>query len=611
MASYNIIVDDLKVRIEHTASGQKQSFPRSGYRVELRSNGVNIVEQGSGVKVFTIREAKDLGSITDNRTTAGATTPISTLSEIYDILDATATPFFFLNIAALAADVLHDPFLLQDGTINPASTAVVETLPFDTSTNKVLLQTLTGDVDIRANEYGASDFGVTTDAGSYGANAPFIYLDKTGGEAQFGWHYNQNAHIFESGRLITVTPKFQVNVGGFDDVISAVPYSSTDTIGGGNAYLSLNASQINWGSTLFPNSVVLGGTWGNTNPIDKASTAFAQELRLQGLDTNPALSFSNASNNWALHTYQNNSLYFTNDAAGASGTSDYSRNWIGFEPEGFQGTLRNTAGTQRGYFNFGFDSSTLGIYEGALPKHSFQTRVNSSTLKVNNNITNIFPSHLSTGNGTFNAGIRSSVLLGGHNLVADKSRYAFAENLEVQGGIAAYTVDPTTNGAWGARSIPDKAYVDSVAGTTTRTIDSDLETAITSGAATSGYLAATNGFNEYEMQGSGGGASKIVYFSMIVPADYVSGGDLKIDSWTTDFTNLTTWTATVNINGTVDSVVNAVDITPTADTTYQTTTNTLGSSISAGDILQVRLNFTGSAGDDVRIRRVTLDYTAN
>jgi hypothetical protein len=147
--------------------------------------------------------------------------------------------------------------------------------------------------------------------------------------------------------------------------------------------------------------------------------------------------------------------------------------------------------------------------------------------------------------------------------------------------------------------------------TTTRTIDWDLETVITSGSAVSGFLAATNGYNELEIQGSGGGVSKIAYLSLVVPEDYISGGDLKIDSWTTDFTNLTTWTATVNINGTVDATINAVSITPTADTTYQTTTNTLGSAISAGDVLQLRLNFTGSNGDDVRTRRLTLDYTGN
>jgi hypothetical protein len=157
----------------------------------------------------------------------------------------------------------------------------------------------------------------------------------------------------------------------------------------------------------------------------------------------------------------------------------------------------------------------------------------------------------------------------------------------------------------------DYQLIGSIGVSTTRTVDLNLETIVTSGAATSGFLAATNGYNEYEIQGSGGGVSKIGYFSMVVPADYVSGGEVKIDSWTTDFTNLTTWTVTVNINGTVDSTVNAISITPTADTTYQTTTNALGSSISAGDIIQVRVNFTGSSGDDIRMRRATFDYTAN
>jgi hypothetical protein len=148
-------------------------------------------------------------------------------------------------------------------------------------------------------------------------------------------------------------------------------------------------------------------------------------------------------------------------------------------------------------------------------------------------------------------------------------------------------------------------------GTTLRTIDFNLETVLSSGAATSGFLAATNGYNEYEIQGSGGGSSKIAYFSAVIPADYVSGGDVLIDSWTTDFAGLTTWTATLNINGTVDATINAVDITPTADTTYQTSSDTAGSTIAAGDTIQLRLNFTGSNGDDIRIRRVSMDYTGN
>lgn len=134
-----------------------------------------------------------------------------------------------------------------------------------------------------------------------------------------------------------------------------------------------------------------------------------------------------------------------------------------------------------------------------------------------------------------------------------------------------------------------------------------IEAGITSGTATANFLA-SNGFNEYEIMGSGGGVSREVFYSTIVPPSYKSGGTFKIDSWTTDFTNLTKWDLTVNINGTVDATISALDITPTADTTYQTTTNSLGSSISPGDVIQVHVSFTGVNADDIRYRRITMEF---
>jgi len=61
--------------------------------------------------------------------------------------------------------------------------------------------------------------------------------------------------------------------------------------------------------------------------------------------------------------------------------------------------------------------------------------------------------------GTVNAGILRSAIIAGSNITADKNDYLFTENLEVQAGIAAYTIDPTTNIAWADRSIPDRKFV--------------------------------------------------------------------------------------------------------------------------------------------------------
>jgi hypothetical protein len=99
MASYDIVIDDRKVRINHINTDDKQSFPRTGYRIEQRNDSILILEAGTGVQVFRIDSADDLNSITDNRTTAGVTTPISTIDEIYSIIDDSTTPYFFTGAA--------------------------------------------------------------------------------------------------------------------------------------------------------------------------------------------------------------------------------------------------------------------------------------------------------------------------------------------------------------------------------------------------------------------------------------------------------------------------------------------------------------------------------
>ena len=55
-----------------------------------------------------------------------------------------------------------------------------------------------------------------------------------------------------------------------------------------------------------------------------------------------------------------------------------------------------------------------------------------------------------------------SVVLGGQGLTGSEPDFVYVPNLEIQGGIGRYTVDPTTQPSWGDRSVPDKAYVDSV-----------------------------------------------------------------------------------------------------------------------------------------------------
>ena len=97
---------------------------------------------------------------------------------------------------------------------------------------------------------------------------------------------------------------------------------------------------------------------------------------------------------------------------------------------------------------------------------------NTNTYTTSN--ANTVPVVLSGRSVTVNAGITNSVMLGGSDGLVDKSNYAFVNNLEIQNGIGLYTIDPTTNGAWGDRAIPDKKYVDSLTGTNGNTLSEVL-----------------------------------------------------------------------------------------------------------------------------------------
>lgn len=141
-----------------------------------------------------------------------------------------------------------------------------------------------------------------------------------------------------------------------------------------------------------------------------------------------------------------------------------------------------------------------------------------------------------------------------------------------------------------------------------KTLPIGITDGLTTGAATAGFLASTNNMVEYEILGGGAGVSKIVYYSSIIPAGYTNGGTFSINTWTTDNVGLTTWTVTAYINGVVDSNINAVSIKPTANSVYQLKSNAFGSALAIGDVLMIKLDFTGGNGDDVRINKIYIEY---
>lgn len=225
--------------------------------------------------------------------------------------------------------------------------------------------------------------------------------------------------------------------------------------------IGLSSNDLNINATI-KNSVAIGG---NGLTIDKDNSAFAQELRFNSTTHKNIISDVNTGFRIELDTYGGEETVISWDGNGA--TSDFSRGWIYEDVNGI--TMGNedipTQNSWETYGSNGFAGRGIrASVNGANVFHSFENDI--TTTNSDNPNTGISTRNTALNSSTYS----NSVVLGGVGLTIDKDNYAFVENLEIQSGIGLYTIDPTINGSWGDRAIPDKAYVDNVASGITSSI---------------------------------------------------------------------------------------------------------------------------------------------
>jgi hypothetical protein len=221
-------------------------------------------------------------------------------------------------------------------------------------------------------------------------------------------------------------------------------------------------------ATAYPDSI----GFSSITP-DKDNYVFGQNFEVQGGIINHTVN-GGASRNWSGGTFdeQVGALYW--DITSDNGA--YGRSYISLNDDG-------TSGVGAQHFYVAVNGSGGANHKARIDMRDllaanmegdFQIQAGGQAVfrAVKNGVLysqggSAGPSVILTGlNSTVNANITNSVILGGDGVTADKNDYAFAENLEIQAGIGLYTVDPTTNGSWGDRAIPDKKYVDDSAGVT-------------------------------------------------------------------------------------------------------------------------------------------------
>lgn len=122
-------------------------------------------------------------------------------------------------------------------------------------------------------------------------------------------------------------------------------------------------------------------------------------------------------------------------------------------------------------------------------------------------------------------------------------------------------------------------------------IQIDAFSYITSGAgATIPYI--VNNIRELDHEGNG----TRTYYYQGIATSAKSGAKLKIWTETDDFAG-NSLTATVYINGVVDTTIDALTILPTANLEWQLKQLTLGSNLAVGDVVDIKLISTAGAND--------------
>ena len=75
-------------------------------------------------------------------------------------------------------------------------------------------------------------------------------------------------------------------------------------------------------------------------------------------------------------------------------------------------------------------------------------------------VDNITYLHLNTQGSTTNPNIKNSVIIGGNGLVSSSNNTVYVKNLETQGGLSKYSIDPSTLGGFDNLTMITKGYLD-------------------------------------------------------------------------------------------------------------------------------------------------------
>lgn len=153
-----------------------------------------------------------------------------------------------------------------------------------------------------------------------------------------------------------------------------------------------------------------------------------------------------------LDTYGGDETVISND--GAVGTSDFSKNYIYWtQTEGWF-TYGVEGGKGTGIINVNAGSTNRRLELVLAGQESLSSgNYNYSTVNVSTYNSAISSKGTALNGATYN----NSVFLGGTNGVINKSEYAFAKNLEVQGGVLRYSSTPALATAL---DMAHKGYVD-------------------------------------------------------------------------------------------------------------------------------------------------------
>jgi hypothetical protein len=140
-----------------------------------------------------------------------------------------------------------------------------------------------------------------------------------------------------------------------------------------------------------------------------------------------------------------------------------------------------------------------------------------------------------------------------------------------------------------------------------QTVDINIASIVSSGTTSRAYTFVSN---ELVWEAAGGGNNQTfnAYTTFVVPEDYSSGGDLNI--FTRRSGAVDSCIVSAYVEDAIDSTINAVNILPGSDITWTETNTTFGSTLAAGDIINLDISGVCDNNEDLQFKALTFTYTA-